>query len=142
MSKTTYRALGAACGILLCAAPAMAAGEGGENNIFAGDVGNILWTLIIFGLVLFILGRYAWKPLLEILQQREDLIRNSLEEAKRDREEAKARLAEYEERLTAARAEARSAKDFAEADRVRDELAGMGITIKDGPKGTTWEIAR
>ena len=46
------------------------------------------------------------------------------------------------ESLIAARAEARAAKDFAEADRVRDELAGMGITIKDGPEGTTWEIAR
>ena len=44
--------------------------------------------------------------------------------------------------LIAARAEARAAKDFAEADRVRDELAGMGIAIKDGPEGTTWEIAR
>ena len=56
MSQTTYRALYAACGILLCAAPAMAAGEGGENNIFAGDIGNVLWTLIIFGLVLVALG--------------------------------------------------------------------------------------
>jgi cysteinyl-tRNA synthetase len=46
------------------------------------------------------------------------------------------------ERLIAARNAARNAKDFAEADRIRDELASMGITLKDGPEGTTWEMAR
>ena len=93
--------------ILLCAAasPALAA-EGGESNIFAGDIGNAVWTLVIFGLVLFVLGKYAWGPLLESLQQRESFIRESLEQAKSDRESAEARLAEYEEKLTAARAEA------------------------------------
>ena len=45
-------------------------------------------------------------------------------------------------RLIAARKAAREGKDFAEADRIRDELAGMGIALKDGPEGTTWEIAR
>jgi cysteinyl-tRNA synthetase len=44
--------------------------------------------------------------------------------------------------LIAARNAARSAKDFAKADQIRDELAAMGITLKDGPEGTTWEVAR
>ncbi|TNE40444.1 MAG: cysteine--tRNA ligase [Alphaproteobacteria bacterium] len=47
-----------------------------------------------------------------------------------------ARIAE----LIAARNAARKAKDFAKADAVRDELAAMGIAIKDGPEGTTWEL--
>jgi cysteinyl-tRNA synthetase len=42
----------------------------------------------------------------------------------------------------AARNAARNARDFAEADRIRDELSRMGITLKDGPEGTTWEVAR
>jgi F-type H+-transporting ATPase subunit b len=88
------------------AAPAMAASTEGEANIFAGDLGNVLWTLLIFGLVLFILGKYAWGPLLDVLQKREDFILSSLEEAKRDRIEAEARLREYEQRLREARAEA------------------------------------
>lgn len=46
------------------------------------------------------------------------------------------------ERLVDARTAARDARNFAEADRIRDELAGMGIAIKDGPEGTTWEVAR
>jgi len=40
--------------------------------------------------------------------------------------------------LLAARSEARRARNFAESDRLRDELLAMGVAIKDGPQGTTW----
>lgn len=46
------------------------------------------------------------------------------------------------EQLIEARLKARESKDFAEADRIRDELSQLGIALKDGPEGTTWEIAR
>ena len=46
------------------------------------------------------------------------------------------------EQLIAARLTARGSKDFAEADRIRDKLSAMGVALKDGPEGTTWEIAR
>jgi cysteinyl-tRNA synthetase len=42
----------------------------------------------------------------------------------------------------AARNAARARKDFKESDRIRDELAAMGVVIKDSKEGTTWEIAR
>ena len=44
--------------------------------------------------------------------------------------------------LIEARNSARKAKNFKEADRIRDELATMGIVLKDSKDGTTWEIAR
>jgi cysteinyl-tRNA synthetase len=44
--------------------------------------------------------------------------------------------------LISARTAARARKDFRESDRIRDELAAMGVVIKDSKEGTTWEIAR
>jgi cysteinyl-tRNA synthetase len=44
--------------------------------------------------------------------------------------------------LIEARAAARAARDFKESDRIRDELAAMGVVLKDSKDGTTWEIAR
>ena len=46
------------------------------------------------------------------------------------------------QRLIDARTAARKAKDFKESDRIRDELAAMGVVLKDSKDGTTWEIAR
>ena len=48
---------------------------------------------------------------------------------------------EIESRI-AARNAARQSKNFAESDRIRDELAAMGIVLKDSKDGTTWEVAR
>ncbi len=44
--------------------------------------------------------------------------------------------------LIAERTAARARKDFKESDRIRDQLAAMGVAIKDSKEGTTWEIAR
>jgi cysteinyl-tRNA synthetase len=44
--------------------------------------------------------------------------------------------------LIEARTAARAEKNFRESDRIRDELAAMGVVLKDSKDGTTWEIAR
>jgi len=44
------------------------------------------------------------------------------------------------QQLIAQRADAKKAKNFAEADRIRNELLGQGIVLKDSPTGTTWEV--
>jgi cysteinyl-tRNA synthetase len=46
------------------------------------------------------------------------------------------------EALIADRTAARAAKNWKESDRIRDELAAMGVVLKDSKDGTTWEIAR
>lgn len=112
----------------LLAAPLAAAEGGATGGPFEGNIGNALWTLIIFAVVVFVLGKFAWKPILAGLQQREQFIRTSLEQAKRDRDEAEARLREYSDKLTAARAEATAivdeARNDAEAVRRRIEEEG------------------
>jgi F-type H+-transporting ATPase subunit b len=91
---------------MLILTPALWAAEEGQGNLFAGDIGNAVWTLVIFLLVVLVLGKFAWGPLLSGLQQREEFIRRSLKEAKEDREAAEARLAEYEAKLADAGAQA------------------------------------
>ena len=46
--------------------------------------------------------------------------------------------AEHIEARIAARAAAKKSRDFAAADRIRDELAAQGVVLKDGAAGTTW----
>ena len=86
------------------------------NNVFAGDIGNALWTVVIFVLVLVVLGKFAWGPLLAGLQAREAYIREALETARRDRKEAESRLREYEEKLAASRTEATAIIDEGRRD--------------------------
>ncbi|MDP9122937.1 MAG: F0F1 ATP synthase subunit B [Acidobacteriota bacterium] len=96
--------------------PARAAEESGGGNIFAGDVGNALWSLVIFVLLLVVLGKFAWGPILTALKSREDFIRESLERARSERDLAGARLKEYEEKLAAARTEATAIVEQARHD--------------------------
>lgn len=129
----TQRALAVFTTLLLAVAVAAGAAEaehGGAtaNNPFAGDVGNALWTLIIFALVVLVLGKFAWGPILKALQDRESFIRESLAAAKRDRDAAEARLKEYEDRLAHARAEASAIVEEGrrDADVLRRKLEESG----------------
>jgi len=91
---------------------------------FAGNVGNAIWTLAIFVIVVLVLGKFAWGPVLALLQQREAFIHRSLSDAKRDRDEAEARLKEYAAKLQSAQREAMVIVEQArsDAERLREEL--------------------
>ena len=122
MTQMMQRALTILISLTLLAVPGFAAeaehgaaGEG-EYNIFAGDVGNMIWTLVIFLLVVFVLGKFAWGPILNTLQARESFIHEALSTAKRDRDAAEVRLREYEERLAQARGEATAIVDEGRRD--------------------------
>ena len=50
------------------------------NPLVQLDPGLFIWTIITFLLVLFLLSKFAWKPLLKVLQEREDEIKSSLKD--------------------------------------------------------------
>ena len=82
------------------------AGKGAKvdvpEGIFKGSTDLGIWTLVVFGLLVFILGRFAWKPMLEGLKKREENIRASVEEAQRARDEAQKIRADLEEKMARA----------------------------------------
>lgn len=69
------------------------------------EFGMIFWTLLTFVLLAILLGRYAWKPLLAMLDEREKQVRESLDAAKIARAEADEILKKNQEVLAGARRE-------------------------------------
>jgi F-type H+-transporting ATPase subunit b len=116
---------------------------------FAGNVGNAVWTLVIFVLVVILLGKFAWGPVLGLLKQREEFIHKSLSDAKHDRDEAEARLKEYAARLQSAQREAIGIVEEArrDAERLREELrerarAEADTMIKNAERQVQLETSR
>jgi F-type H+-transporting ATPase subunit b len=104
---------------LALAVPAFAfAAEHGEESpsLFAGDLGNAVWTLVIFSLVVLVLGKFAWGPVLKGLQARETFILESLEKARHANAEAEKRRLEFEEKMAQARTEATAITDEGRRD--------------------------
>ena len=56
------------------------------------EPGLAIWTVVTFLLLVFVLGKYAWKPLLAMLAEREQTIRTALDEARKAREDSKSLL--------------------------------------------------
>lgn len=114
--------LGLATPVAVLAQEEHAAGAG--NDLFSVDFGLMVWTLIVFGLLLFVLGRYAWKPLLGALDAREQGIRASIDEANRLRDESRELAEEHRAQLAEARREAQSivAESRDAAERLRRDI--------------------
>ncbi len=92
--------------LALAPVPALAQESGEKVNLLSPSGGLMLWTLIIFAVLLWILSRYAFKPMLAAVEAREKSLQDALDKAKHDREEAERVLAEQRSALEAARAEA------------------------------------
>ncbi len=106
--------------LALCLLPAAVFASGGEggglNAILSMAPGSMLWTLLTFIILLLILWKFAWGPIVKGLQAREDAIRNDIEQAKQDREEASKLLSEYEDKLKSASQEINERLSRAEQD--------------------------
>jgi F-type H+-transporting ATPase subunit b len=118
---------------LALAAIPLHAAEEAPLSPFAGNLGNAVWTLGIFLIVVIVLGKFAWGPVLSLLQQREEFIHKSLSDAKHDRDEAEARLKDYAAKLQSAQAEAVAIIEDGrrDAERVREELKQRARTEAD-----------
>ena len=74
--------------------------------MFQAEPGLMIWTVISFVILLVLLWKVAYKPITGALQKREETIRNTLEEAKKNRESAEALVEKYEAQIAQARDEA------------------------------------
>jgi F-type H+-transporting ATPase subunit b len=101
--------------------------EGGHNdNLLSPNPGLIIWTIIIFTLLLILLWKFAWKPLLTALHNREEKIRRDIEDAEKQNAEAK-QMYEENKRLLA-EANSNAQKIILEsrnlANKIREEIVG------------------
>jgi F-type H+-transporting ATPase subunit b len=94
------------------------------------DIGLIIWTIVTFFALAWVLKRYAWKPILAIIEAREKSIRDALEESKRAREAAEEALAKNRETVAQARGESARivAEGQKEAERIRSEILAKAKT--------------
>src|ERR1044071_7251049 len=76
-----------------------------EASLIKPGIGLIVWTTIVFVLLIFLLSKYAWKPILNAIKEREEGITNALSAAEKAKEEMKALHAGNEKILAEARAE-------------------------------------
>jgi len=95
-----------------------------DNPLVQPDPGLFLWTILTFLVLLVLLAKFAWKPLLALLDRREELIRQSLDDAEKAKQELQRLQQESKEILSKARVEAQSilAKSRSEAEKLKGEL--------------------
>ncbi|MCP4376771.1 MAG: F0F1 ATP synthase subunit B [bacterium] len=90
--------------VVLCAS-GVAEASGGEG-FYPGDLGQAIATILIFGLLLFVLGKWAWGPIVKQLQDREQDVISTIEGAQKHEREAKSILQQYTTKMENADSEA------------------------------------
>jgi F-type H+-transporting ATPase subunit b len=86
------------------------------SGILDPEPGLMVWTIVTFVFVLFVLWKFAWKPLLGALENRERTIRESVEGAQKLKDDAQRLMEEYQKQLQRAHEEARAVVDEGRRD--------------------------
>ena len=86
---------GALTGVAVASEAAHGAAE--EPSLFSGTWADALWTVIAFVVLVAVLGKVAWRPLIETLQARQTQIETQLTEAEKSRTEAEKLMADFKE---------------------------------------------
>ena len=82
--------------LLFCAAAAASEGQQAEaeKSVFSGTFADSLWTVITFAVLLLVLGRFAWKPVLKGLKARQEHIEHEIQAAENAKNQARQMLEE------------------------------------------------
>ena len=146
MRKRTVIALLTACSFAVCAVPVVSGNivmaevqdfeEAMDDDFNTADAVSAIYELVRFSNTEIKAG--ASKEFAEKIQDMLDHLCGVLGVAEVAEEEVSDEDVAKIEALIAERTEAKKAKDFAKADAIRDELAAMGITIKDTRQGVQW----
>ena len=98
-------------------------------GLITPDFGLLFWMLLTFGIVLFILGKFAWKPILKALSDRENSISEALEKAEDAKKQMANMQAENEKLLVKARVERENI--LREAKEMKDSIISQAKTQAD-----------
>ena len=109
----------------------LAAEESGGSFLVSPGLGLMIWTLILFGITFYVLRRYAFPRIGEALEKRANAIRENIEAAEKQREEADELLDEYRHRLKEAREQA---EDIVARSRKASEAAVVEATAEGKAK--------
>jgi F-type H+-transporting ATPase subunit b len=120
-----------------------------NNPLVQPDPGLYIWTIATFLILLWLLAKFAWRPLLAALEQRQETIRKSLDDAQQAKQDLERLNAESRKILSEARVQAESilSQTRTDASRLRDELKqkaqseAAGV-IKNAERQIEMETAR
>jgi len=120
-----------------------------DNPLVQPDPGLFIWTILTFLVLVALLARFAWRPLLEALERRQAAIAQSLDDAQRARQELERLQRESVQMMAAARTEAEAiiARSRSDAEALREELkqkarSEAATIVKNAERQIQLETAR
>jgi len=116
------------------------AGEVPSSGLLSPNGGVMVWTLVIFIVLLLVLSKYAFKPITKAVEEREKALADAIEAAQRDRDDANRLLQDQREQIAAARDEAQ--KIIADARAAAEQVRGKMIEQAHGETGELLGRAR
>ena len=105
-----------------------------DNPLLRPDPGLFIWTIVTFLVLLALLAKFAWRPLLQALEERQAAIRKSLDDARLAKQELERLQQESTEIVRQGRIEAEAiiARSRADAERLREEMKQKARAEADG----------
>lgn len=104
-----------------------------DNPLVQTDPGLFIWTIVTFLVLLMLLAKFAWRPLLEALETRQNAIRKSLDDAQQAQQELERLNLESAQIINRARVEAEAVitQSRSDGDRLREEIRAKARTEAD-----------